>query len=191
MKITNLKKAEDFLVGKSIPKEQFGNIGKLVEDYLEDLGYDINRGSGCDTTIGSTGIEIKTRKIQASSAQTVASMVPTEIIKTPYDKSRVKEKFQQQFRIHFDDENGIILSAKMYDFRDEYYQKIMRDGYEAAREIFASGNFGNYVCGNNKKCYFEKTVEGSNSYDFRLRSKLMEGFESTHNSSFLSLFKYE
>jgi hypothetical protein len=190
MKVKNLKKAEKFLIGKRIPKEQYGNIGKLVEDYLEDLGYDINRGAGCDLQI-SGGVEVKTRKLQASSAQTVGSMTPADIISTPYDQSPIKAKFQQQFRVHYDDDLGIIVSAKMYDWRADYYQDIIREGYEAARAIFASANYGNYVCGAGQKCYFEKTVEGSNSYDFRLRSQQMEDLEMTHDSTFEKCFYYE
>jgi hypothetical protein len=203
MKITNLKKAEAHLVGMEVPKEQYGNVGIFVQDVLESLGYIINRGAGCDTFIGDTGIEVKTRNIHATSAQTIATMLPKDIIRTPYEKSPVYEKFQQQFRVHFDDYTHRIVRARMYDFRDRKYQKFIKAGYESARIKFAEfvdctsnnyitpvySQYPSYVCGKNQRCYFEQTQKDVNSYAFRLRSELMESLENLHDSSFASLFE--
>lgn len=187
--IKNLKKAETALVGMRVPPQQYGNVGKLVEDALEALGYVVNRGAGCDLL--SIGVEVKTRTVEATSAQTVGSMLPDDVINLPYDLSPIKSKFQQQFRVHHSSISECIVSAKMYDFRKEYYQEIIRSGYEEARKIFATGIYGNYVCGKGQRCYFEKTSNGTNSYDFRMRSGLMEEFEATHDSTFEKMFNYE
>jgi hypothetical protein len=56
LKITNLKKATDALVGMVVPEQCYGNIGNLVEDEMEKLGYNINRGKGADLL--SIGVEI-------------------------------------------------------------------------------------------------------------------------------------
>ena len=185
--IKNLKKAEKALIGLPVPPQKNGNVGILVEDMLEELGYTINRGAGCDLKI--MGVEIKTRTIEATSAQSIGSMTPADIIATPYDLSPIKAKFQQQFRVHHSIERGCIVSAKMYDFRGDYFQNRMRDAYESAREMFANGAFANYVRGDEACGYFEKTVSGRNSYDFRLPSNVMEAFEATCDSTFDSMFE--
>jgi len=191
MKIRNLNKIEKVIKGMTMPKDVFGSNGRLIEEVFEQNGYSVNQGAGSDLKIAKVPVEIKTRDVLATSAQSVASMLPADIVKTPYDQSAIKEKFQQQFRVRYNGETGKVVEAKMYDFRAEHFQDIIREGYEAARKIFASGIYSNYVCGRGQKCYFEKTDAGGNSYDFRLRSKLMEGFEATHDSSFESLFDYE
>ena len=191
IKIKNLKKIEAAIKAMTFPPDYFGSNGRLVETVFEENGYKVNTGSGSDLKIAKMPVEIKTRNVLAKSSQSIASMLPEDIVKTPYDNSPVKEKFQQQFRVHYNGDTGKVLDAKMYDFRDDHYQRIVREGYEDARKIFAGKKFGNYVCGKGHKCYFERTSNSTNSYDFRLRSELMEGFETTHNSTFDSKFYYE
>jgi hypothetical protein len=191
IKIKNLNKIEAIIKGMTLPPDYFGSNGRIIEKVFEDQGYSVNKGVGSDLKIANMPVEIKTRNVLATSAQSIASMLPGDIVNTPYENSPVREKFQQQFRVHYNGYTGKVLDAKMYDFRDEYYQRVVREGYEEARKIIASKKFSNYVCGKGHKCYFERTSNTTNSYDFRLRSELMEGFEVTHNSTFGSNFYYE
>ena len=185
--IKNLNKAEAALIGMPVPLQQYGNVGKLVEDELESLGYIINRGAGCD--LKELGVEIKTRTIEATSAQTICKMTELAIIHTPYDQSPVKTKFQQQFRVHHSVEQGCVVSAKMYEFRDAYFQDKARHAYETARTMIANGNCSDYVRGDKAVGYFEKTSSIGNSYDFRFPSNVMESFETTARSTFSTLFE--
>jgi hypothetical protein len=155
---------------------------------LEALGYIINRGAGCD--LKAIGVEIKTRTIEATSAQTICKMTRYDIIHTPYDLSPVKAKFQQQFRVHHSEEQGCIVSAKMYDFRDAFFQGQARHAYETARAMLAAGDTSSYVRGKNACGYFEKTSNLGSSYDFRFPSNVMESFEATAHSNFSSMFEF-
>ena len=65
--IKNLGKAERALIGMPVPPQQYGNVGTLVEDFLESQGYTINRGAGPDLL--DIGVEIKTRTIEATSGK--------------------------------------------------------------------------------------------------------------------------
>ena len=190
LKIKSLGKAEKILVGMPVPEEENGNVGRLVEDVLESIGYTINRKSGCD--IPKIEVEVKTRTIEATSAQTVASMTPEDIVKTAYEDSPVFRKIQQQFRVHHSRHTGKIVSAKMYDFRVDEIQNAIKYAYTSAQKAFASGKQGKYIKGASDACgYFEKTVADSNSYDFRFPDYIMKRFESIANNAeqFTTLFE--
>jgi hypothetical protein len=60
------------LIGKNVSSNQGGHSGRDVEGLLEDMGFTINRGPGCD--MPEFGWEVKSRKQGAQSAQTVTAM---------------------------------------------------------------------------------------------------------------------
>jgi hypothetical protein len=190
-KVKRLKKAENILVGMPVPQQNYGNVGRFVEDILENAGYPINRGNGCD--IKELAVEVKTRTIEATSAHTVASQLPKNIVKTPYKDSAVFKKFQQQFRVYHSEESGQIESADMYDFTVDEIQSRIEHAYESARKVFATGIYGNYVKGSSDAWgYFEKTVATSNSYDFRIPNHIMKKIESISKGQdlFKALFDF-
>jgi len=201
LKITNLKKATDALVGMVVPEQCYGNIGKLVEDVMEKLGYNINRGKGADLL--AIGVEIKTRGLEATSAQTISSMTAIDIATTSYKDSVIFEKFQQQFRVHHTkklDGSTVIVSAKMYNFAYPKIQDVVEAAYEAGRAAMidqldnCNGVCDDYIRGTLPNgflaCGYWERKENSNSFDFRLPTTLMEYFEEIANNSSNKLFEF-
>jgi len=183
--IKNLGKAERALIGMPVPPQQYGNVGTLVEDFLESQGYTINRGSGPDLL--DIGVEIKTRTIEATSAQSVGGMTIEDIISTPWEDSPIRAKIQQQFRVKHSSEKGCIVSARMYDFRRDDIQESMRHAYESARQMIINGNRGSYIRGDYAAGYFE--YKESNTYNFRLPHGVMENFERMASNNYKNLFE--
>jgi hypothetical protein len=183
--IKNLGKAERALIGMPVPPQQYGNVGTLVEDFLESQGYTINRGAGPDLL--DIGVEIKTRTIEATSAQSIGSMTIDDIIATLWEDSPIRAKFQQQFRIKHSIEKGCIVSARMYDFRRDDIQDSMQHAYESARQMIINGNRGSYIRGDYASAYFEH--KDSNSYGFRLPHGVMENFERMATNNYKNLFE--
>jgi hypothetical protein len=201
LKITNLKKAEDALVGMIVPEQCYGNIGKLVEDEMEDLGYDINRGKGADLL--AIGVEIKSRDLNATSAQSIGSMTSLDIASTSFRDSVIFEKFQQQFRVHHIkklDGSTVIVSAKMYNFAYPKIQDAVEAAYEAGRAAMidqldnCNGQCDDYVRGKLPNgllaCGYWERKENSNSFDFRLPTTVMEQFEEIAINSSNKLFDF-
>jgi len=178
-------KLVDQLIGKTLPTNQNGHAGRMVEHLLEDLGLTINRGHGCDLEL--LGVEVKTRDIDATSPQTIADMRPDEIIKTQYRDSHVYEKFQQQLRIYTKD--NIIISADIFDFSKPSIQELVEEAYNHAREqirvnpdLIRTEYTGFYG-------YFERT-EHKTGLSFRLSSADMTTLENMSQSTFHQIFEY-
>jgi hypothetical protein len=201
LKITNLKKATDALVGMIVPEQCYGNIGKLVEDEMEKLGYDINRGKGADLL--AIGVEIKTRGLEATSAQSISSMTVPDILVTSYKDSIIFKKFQQQFRVHHIkklDGSTVIVSAKMYNFAFPKIQDAVEAAYEAGRAAMidqvknCNGQSDDYVRGiltnGSPACGYWERKENSNSFDFRFPTVVMEQFEEIAINSSNRLFDF-
>ena len=202
LKITNLKKATDELVGMVVPEQCYGNIGKLVEDVMEKLGYDINRGKGADLL--AIGVEIKSRGLEATSAQSISSMTVPDILVTAYKDSIIFEKFQQQFRVHHIkklDGSTVIVSAKMYNFALPKIQDAVEAAYEAGRAVMAdqikncNGQCDDYIRGilpnGLPACGYWERKEDTNSFDFRFPTVVMEQFEEIAINSSNKLFDFE
>ena len=192
MKYVNLKKAEDALVGMSVPAQHNGNVGKLVEDVMESRGYPINKGKGPDLLV--QGIEIKTRDIEAKSAQTIGRMTLENIASTPYTDSSIKSKFQQQFRIKHSSKKLVIVSAKMYDFTVDAVQEVIEFAYESGRSIIRDNlitdtESPNYIRGEDALGYWER--KDKYSYQFRLGHGHMEFIERLALNSNNRLFEFE
>ena len=72
VKITKLNKAEEILVGMSVPEQKNGNVGILVEDTMKDEGYKMSSGAGVD--IPGLGAEVKTKGSESKSAYAMGSL---------------------------------------------------------------------------------------------------------------------
>ena len=120
IKVKTLKKAN--LVGIEVPGNIGGYAGRYVEEILEQRGYRIDQGQGCD--MPSLNIEVKTRDLDATSPQTIGTMSVIDIIETDYEDSPICEKIQQQYRIKT--RNGVIVENKIYDFSDPYIQELSK-----------------------------------------------------------------
>ena len=183
-KIKRIKAAEK-LVGKKISTNEFGHAGREVEKLLEELGIKINRGSGPD--ILDWGVEVKTRKTSATSAQSVTTMSVDDIKNTAYYDSPVYKKFQQQLRIKTNDDD-VITEVDIYDFDQPHIQEKVEAAYEHAREQLIKNPNLEYTPYEGYYGYFEKKTNSS-SYDFRISDRDMKTFERMAKSTFTNHFK--
>jgi len=191
VKVKSIK--HGMVVGSAVPKRDpndLGNVGRFTEVTMAKNGHVINPGDGPD--LQNLGCEIKSRDQDAVSAQTIATMTLDRVKETPYESSNVCEKFQQQYRVKYDNTAGIITEAKVYDMSYTKIQDQVKLGYESGRAKIANGCTDKYICGNAGVGYFEKKSKRSKSYGFRIPNSAMEKFEqeatSDHNTKFDQLF---
>jgi hypothetical protein len=177
------------IVGKQLPSNINGDAGRAVERLLEDLGIEINRGSGPD--ILAIGWEVKSRKETATSAQTVTGMYADEIINTPYKLSPVYEKIKKQLRVTSNDKD-VIINVQLVDFDQAQIQDILEAGYEHARKQISKNQ--NITCTSYKGFYgyFEQTkLPKSKVYDFRLSDSDIDDLIMSSQSTFKNIFEYQ
>jgi hypothetical protein len=168
------------LVGQMVPSKLGGQAGKSIELKLIEQGFDIDQQtSGAD--IKQLGLEVKSRDIDSISPQSIGSMTPEDICAKSYDQTNICEKIQQQFRVKTKDQK--IISAEVYDFSSPAIQERIRESYEIARQKIINGNDSSYIAGG-PYGYFERTVAGSRSYEFRLRDTAMKKLETISKSTF-------
>jgi hypothetical protein len=178
--------------GTQIPERQkHGNVGRWAESVMEDHGYKIDHGAGCD--MKKFGIEVKTRKVESSSHHTVGTMRFDDIIDSPYDQSLIFEKFQRQYRVHYSDEGQVVLSSEVYDLTEEFIQSKIREAYEEGRKKIAQNELDGfhppYIKGT-EWGHFEVT-ESYTSYRFRIPNAAMKKIETAvkNAKTFKNLFE--
>jgi hypothetical protein len=174
------------LIGQQLPTNAHGAAGRAVEDLLEQMGIPINRGPGTDMMFG---LECKTRKLSATSAQTICVMHPSDIVKLSYYNSPVYAKFQQQLRIKTND-NDIIVSAQVYNFDQPHIQDKAEAAYEnGRRQIIKDPNIL-YTPYEGHWGYFENTRPDKTScLKFRVTDGDMEKLEEMSTSTFNKIFE--
>jgi len=186
IKVTKLKNG--IKKGTQVPfKQQNGNVGNWAQQELKNNGYELNTGKGPDSP--SMGVEYKTRKLKSTSAHTIGSMTIQDIKNIEYEDSTVREKLLSQYRIHYDDDLGVVTDEGVYDFSDSDIQKKLKHAYELGRQKIINGNRDEYIpCGTWGQ--FEKTNNGK-SYVFRIPNGAMKKLETMAKNSktFNRLFK--
>jgi hypothetical protein len=183
VKITSLKTT---LVGESVPPKTYGAAGRDIENQLRAQGFPLSNQPGAD--LPTVGLEVKSRDIDSTSAQSVGAMLPEDIIKTSYRDSLICDKLQQQFRVKTKDQ--IIVSAEVYDFSAPYIQEKIEASYEAARQKITAGDRSKYISGG-PYGYFERTVKGSRSYQFRVSNNAVKKIESMSMATANKLITFE
>lgn len=178
-----LSKATRYLVGKSVPKQHNGNVGRLVEAMMSGIGYKLNNGAGPD--IPKIKTDIKTRTVDSTSPYSIGSATIEAIKNERYEDSTICEKFQYHYRVRHD--NKKIISAELYDFTNDFIQEKVKHAYETGRASIKKGCTDSYICGKDAWGYFEK--KDSNSYIFRVPSAKMEVLEHMSTSKFKDLFE--
>jgi hypothetical protein len=190
-KVTKLNKAEDILIGMSVPKEKNGNVGILVEDTMEDQGYEMSRGSGVD--IPGLGAEVKTKGSESKSAYSMGSLHIDTIKMYNYDNSPIKEKCQTIFKVAHSQIFREITNAGVLDFSKEFIQDKFRDAFDTARDKIIAGNQSNYIKGHDKAWgYFErkkKNGKPTNNWAFRIPVDKMSNIEGMAKSNVDNLFE--
>jgi hypothetical protein len=175
------------LLGRQLPSNQYGDAGRACEFLLESIGININRGAGCD--IPEIGWEVKCRKGTATSAQTVTSMHPSNVIVTPYRLSPVYEKIQKQLRFTSNDLD-IIIAIDLCDFDQPQIQDLIEIGYEHARSLIRANPNITYTPYEGFWGYFEKTKKDRPELDFRFADGDMEKLLAMTHSTFQDIFTY-
>lgn len=176
--------------GTIVPvKQHAGNVGRWAEQTLANNGHTVSNNKGVDLT--DLNVEVKTRKNESTSHHTVATSAIGEIENTDYFNSIVYEKFQQQYRVHYSDQDSIVTEERMFDFTDPYIQTKMSEGYEIIRQEIRNGNRNPYIPGNG--WLHAENTESGGSYRFRIPNGAMKKFESmaANSKNFNNMFDYE
>jgi len=190
--VTKLNKAIE--VGTIIPMtESGGNIGRWVEDQLEKNGYSVNRQKGID--LHQLGIEVKTRKIDSTSAHTVGSMSPYDIIDNDWlPGNNVFDKVQKQYRVKHQINpltgDNLVVSAQIYDFTDIEIQSKLKESWDHCRQVLVQNpNYTfEYIRGQDKWAYLE--LQNNGYYQFRITSGYMDKMEKISNTNKSKLFVF-
>ena len=176
------------LIGKKVSSNQGGHSGRDVEGLLEDMGFTINRGPGCD--MPEFGWEVKSRKQGAQSAQTVTAMYAQDIIITPYKLSAVYEKLQKWVRVTID-EFDVICKVELLDFDQPQIQDLFEDAYEHGRKLITQKPDIGYTPYAGFWGYFEQTKLPKNTaYDFRIAESDIDTLIGMTKTTFTSIFTY-
>ena len=173
------------LVGKAVPDNVGGHAGRAIEQMMKDLGYPLQNGPGVDCAIYE-GFEIKSRDLDATSPQTMATMNPDYVKKTPYAQTILCEKMQKQWRVYT--QNRVVVKNTLTDFTGQQIQELIEEAYEICREKVIDGDESDYIYGT-EYGYFEKTGS-SNSYSYRISDGAMKKLEAMSRSTFNDMFEY-
>ena len=174
------------MVGRSVPSNINGAAGRDIEKKLREQGFPMSNAAEPD--IPEYGVEVKSRDLDATSAHSVARMTAEDIKLTPYRKSVVYDKLQQQYRVKTKDQ--VIVSAEVYDFSMPHIQEKIEKCYEAARQKIIQGDESDYISGG-PYGFFERQVNGPRSYQFRFTDGAMKKLEAMSRSTFHKLFTWE
>jgi hypothetical protein len=177
IKVKKLKK--DNLIGKTVPTNKHGHAGRAVENLLEGQGYSINR-RGAVPDLQALDVEIKTRDLDATSPQTVGTILLDDIKITPYRLSSIAGKLKQQLRVKTKDQ--VVVESRIWDFSDPYIQSLIEDSWETARQKIIAGCQDKYIPGGDYG-YFEKCVNSDNSYAWRMSQAMMDKLETMSGNS--------
>ena len=175
------------LIGQKVSTNKNGYAGREIEDLLESYGIPINRGIGPD--ILALGVEIKTRKIDATSAHTIFKMSEKKIVNTAdYKETLIHAKFKKQLRIKIN-ENDIVCDVGLYNFEKPQIEELMSKSYAHARNQLIQDPSLNYTPAAGQWAYFERTT-GSDVLDFRVSDRDMRVLESMALSTFNNMFEF-
>lgn len=176
------------LIGKQLPTNTYGHAGRAAENLIESFGITVNRGAGPDIEI--FGWEIKTRKITATSPQTVAKMNSDDIKKYSYKNSPVFKKIKKQLRITTD-ENDVIIAVDLIDFDQPQIQDLLEEAYEYARDQIIIDPDVGYTQHKGYWGYFEQCNSPSTTYSFRIGDTDMDKLVFMTKTTFQNLFDYD
>lgn len=186
-KVTKLKKLN--LPGTVIPPRRnshYGSTSQYLEEIITSKGYPVDKLSTVD--LPDIGVEIKGRDHNSTAPHSIATMSVNNIIKTPYEKSPVAAKMQQQFRVYFDHELCVVKNQEMCDFSIREIQEKLCDAYESARQDIISG-CRDYTVKNEPWGYFERHMKDDNIYKFRIPHSAMKLFiKLANNQKSISAF---
>jgi hypothetical protein len=163
-KVTKLNKAIN--PGHIIPLVQsYGNIGRWVENHLAAQGYKINRGFGID--LKGLKLEIKTRDINATSAQTITSLSLSNLLTYDWKRGPARHKITRQYRVLYkqlDFQSSIVVESGVFDFTKSGIPQILGSDFDVNRQYFEDyvekhGEYPKYVNKGQGWLFLERTTE--------------------------------
>jgi len=179
-----IKKLTTSLVGETFSMD-CSVRGQQVHNRLKELGADMQNGPGAD--IKDLGVEIKSRKINAISAETIGSISPEDIISTAWENTHLFEKTQTLHKYKLN-EAGNVVSENTFDFSRPSVQEKLKEGYEACRaDLIKNGPTKNYIHPNGSWVYLER-IDGKKSY--QLRTKKGKELETLSKSTIDDIFEF-
>lgn len=173
-RLTSIKK--DYC-GTVLPTNMHGQAGVAFEVVLKQDGYDIS-STATGPDIERFGLEIKTRKLGSTSAQTIGRLSANNIKATPFEETSICKKIQQQIRAKTDDSvfvENTIVECSVYDFSSKHIQDLLKEAYEICRGKLIAGDTSNYIHGT-KWGYLERESE-KRAYQFRISSAAFSQLE--------------
>jgi hypothetical protein len=192
--LTDIK--HDFRVGDELPmKQEYGNIGRYVEDEFARFGHDVNTGKGVDFL--QYFLELKTRNEDSTSGHTVGAVSKSDIIRYDWQRgNNMFDKVQVQYRIYFRvnplTDKTIITRCGLYDFRDEYIQSKLKESWDYCRGVFMRYEGAildaKYIRGPDHWAYMERRPDGN--YQFRIGVPHMVTMEDIANANSSKLFDF-
>jgi hypothetical protein len=183
VKVTSIK--TDF---RGIRLPDAPHQGRGFERALSNAGNPVNNGHGPDYP--EVGLEVKTKDIESTSANTVGTILYEDIKVTPYGMSSICKKLQQQFRVTVKD--NIIVDQYVYDFSAPHIQEVIAKAYETARAKIIAGDKSSYISGTGYGFFEQKRLKGgtlTNSWAFRIPVKSMKKLEGMAQSTYANLFE--
>jgi hypothetical protein len=178
------------LLGVKLSNSVNGEAGRDLEDKLEYIvGIPINRKEGVDCI--DIDWEVKSRHVTATSAQTIGTMLPEDVISTvDYFDTPIYKKFRKQLRVSLS-ENSVILDIDLFDFDDEYIQGKFAEAYSNARNYILQYPTCTYTPCTGQWAYFENTNPNkTKSLDWRVRDAMMKQVQTMTKSTFTNIFDY-
>lgn len=165
----------DDLMKNGTHRDGPGKVGMIIEDILQDRGYQMNRGPGIDMV--NEGLEVKSRNEDSTSNHSIGSMSAQSIINTPWKGSEMQKKTKRQLRVKWKDDNGaaIVTESKVYDFSKNHIQSRLEQDYEHVREELRKGNGNSFISSPNKFIQLQK--QKSDRYQVRIYNKAMKIME--------------
>jgi hypothetical protein len=142
-----------------------GNVGKFIEQHMNDRGFKMNTGSGVD--LPDYNLEIKTRKRGSKAPHTIGTMTYEDIVKTPYNQSPVFKKLQSQHRVEYDDNFRQVTNTRVVHLNKPEIQDKFEQSYEACRQsLIQTGNIKQGTVRGGDYGIFE--YKEGNSYAYRV-----------------------
>jgi hypothetical protein len=169
--------------GTIIPlTEKHGNIGRWVEDELQMQGFRVNRGFGVD--LPDYDLELKTRNINATSAQTITTCTTRLLLAHEWDTSPVSRKMKRQYRVLYkqrDQNSSVVVESGVFDFTKSDIQSILANDFNKNRLFVAQfylqhGHYPTYVHAGNGFVKFERS-ETRDAYQIRIPPRKMNKLE--------------
>jgi hypothetical protein len=183
-----LKSVKTGLIGRQMPRDDAAR-GVFIHNYFESEGWPLNRGPGAD--FPEYAVELKSRRINATSGHTIGSMNFYDLCTVPFKDSLVAAKLQYQIRVTVD-ENSVVTAVDVYDFTPDFIQDMVKTGYEEiqnkARKLDVTCKLPDSIYGT-QYCYAELHKD-TESYKIRLSKKAMINIINASTSTFRDLVIY-